>query len=115
MRVPVGLARPPLLTLAMPVRMCLAVSEKIYLRDGVISPRGEPKQPGLSIGEESASGALWARLATLIKGGHLVGASFKPVYAQLGGTAALPADLGGRALVYPVLELREAQAQQFVR
>ncbi|KAL1518789.1 hypothetical protein AB1Y20_003072 [Prymnesium parvum] len=94
------------------------VSEKIYLRDGCTSVRGDLKQPGVSIASEVASGALWARLATLIKGSHLLGASFKPIYASRGGEAAMPVELEGNAngaLIYPVLELREAQGQQFVR
>ena len=92
------------------------VSEKIYLRDGCQNARGEDKQPNISIEAELASGALWVRLSSLLKGGHLLGATYKTKYSHLGGKSALPADLeGGAALAYPILEMREAQGQQLVR
>ena len=48
--------------------------------------------------------------------GHLLGASFKPQYAHLGGEAAMPADLGGRtALVYPLLEMRRVARSRLIQ
>ena len=88
------------------------ISDKIYLRDGVLSASsGLPKQPHISALDEVSSGVMWARLSALLSGGHLLGACFKPKYASLGGKAAI--ECGG--LVYPLVEMKEAQGSQYVR
>ena len=47
------------------------ISEKIYLRDGCTSERGDDKQPGVNAAAELSSGAMFARLASLVKVGTL--------------------------------------------
>ena len=86
--------------------------DKLYLRDGVrAGPNqdGPPKQPDISIAEEMASGVLWARLSALHAGGHLLGATYKPKYAHLGGAPAIDTSVleAGEALTYPIVGMKE--------
>ena len=92
-----------------------------FTRQGAHTCHGWSTRCSLSIAHYSARTAHHTPhpphpLHTSAQGGHLLGASFKPKYADKGGQPAMPAELDGNgALVYPILELRESQNQQFVR
>ena len=119
------------------------IADKLYLRDGVKGNDGSPKQGQLNVGIELRSGQLWKRLHALHEAGHLLGAAYKPKYAQLGGSLGLGADSNALALseaakkaaegkaaagsaeaamvkkptvlVYPIAELREVEGAKFVK
>ena len=83
--------------------------DKLYLRDGVRASDGTLKQPDISVADEASTGVLWVRLTVLLEGAHLLGATYKAKYADLGGSPAIePLHLkDGENLVYPILELKE--------
>ena len=119
------------------------IADKLYLRDGVKGSDGSNKQGQLDVGVELRSGQLWKRLHALHEAGHLLGAAYKPKYAQLGGSLGLGADSNALALseaakkavegkaaagsaeaavvkkptvlVYPIVELRDVEGAKFVK
>ena len=99
------------------------ISDKIYLRDAIAGADGVEKQPRISCATECAggvSGAMWARLKEILDGGHLLGAAYKPKYAAAGGggdVVAMPpkSDAVKRALVYPLVEMKEVDGSGYVR
>ena len=69
----------------------------------------------VSAAADIASGAMWTKLTGLLAAGHLLGATHKDKHEPDGApaAAAMP-DSQYRPLVYPVVELREAQGLQMV-
>mgnify|MGYP002831692900 CR=1 FL=1 len=59
------------------------VSDKIYLRDGILGADGLEKQPQINCTDEMAGGVegqMWGRLKEIHETGHLLGAAYKPKY-----------------------------------
>lgn len=87
----------------------------MYLRDGVTTSAGVPKQAHISAASEIASGSLWERLERLSRQGHLLGATYKTKYRRLGPegeAAAVPVGLDDATIVFPIVELRKTQVSR---
>ena len=115
------------------------ISDKLYLRDGIVGADGAEKQPHIEAGAETQGGVgspMWLRLSGLLARGHLLGAAYKTKYAAEADETALPLAGGAAApprggigagssakpvatkpvsLAYPVLELRDVDGAGFVR
>ena len=96
------------------------VSDKIYLRDGILGADGLEKQPQINCTDEMAGGVegqMWGRLKEIHETGHLLGAAYKPKYDSEGSDMpAMPLRADAkRCLVYPIIEMKEVDGQGFLR